>query len=496
MKWFHAIGICGKATSNIALMFKRAGWFVTGSDLQFFPPASDFLSNNNIPVVEGYNYAHLNKDFWQTNAIINQFYKEEFAQLPEHPDLCLIVESASSQNKEYLYAKKLGVRVSPFAEILKDYFIKPNSIVVTGTAGKTTVTALITLILKNLDINPSYMVGAEVIDMPDSIQNTTSSWSVTEGDEFFSRELSTGAKFLKFNPKYLVITSLGWEHQDVYPTKELYLDEFKKAVQMVPIDGVVLAPDNVSEIDYVLSGFTDKKIVRYKYSDTKKTGVWSIFKENDSLNVCDLAGKSYITLTASLLGKYNVENICGVVALIDFLAVDLIKTNSNLTLPKIKEVVAATIKDFKGPKKRIEILKKTQNTMVIDDFAVAPDRIKNTLQTLAENFPEYKIVTVFEPNSGSRPKDVSTLKNLYQNSFFQSELVILPELSTLNQNLATEFEIVKSLKEMNINAINIPAKEIEQFLLKHRKGSLDKNIYLFCSSYRLTSIANKFALTI
>lgn len=496
MKWFHAIGICGKATSNIALMFKRAGWFVTGSDLQFFPPASDFLSKNNIPVVEGYNYVHLNKEFWQNNSIINQFYKDEFATLPEHPSLCLIVESASSQNKEYLYAKKLGVRVSPFAEILKDYFIKPNSIVVTGTAGKTTVTALITLILKNLDINPSYMVGAEVIDMPDSLENTTSSWSVTEGDEFFSRELSTGAKFLKFNPKYLVITSLGWEHQDVYPTRELYLDEFKKAVEMVPSDGVILAPENGPEIDYVLSGFSSKKIIRYKYSEAKKPGVWSIFKEKDKLNVIDPTGKNYITLTTNLLGKYNLENICGVVALIDFLSVDLVKRNSNLSLQKIKEVLANTIKDFKGPKKRIEILVKNQNTMVIDDFAVAPDRIKNTLQTLAENFPEYKIVTIFEPNSGSRPKDISILKSIYANSFLLSELVIVPELSSINQSLASASEIVNSLKEMNINAVNIKSEEIDQFLLKHRKSGLDKYIYLFCSSYRLTSIANKFVRTI
>lgn len=492
MKWFHAIGICGKATSNIALMFKRAGWFVTGSDLQFFPPASDFLSNNNIPVVEGYNYAHLNKDFWQTNAIINQFYKEEFAQLPEHPDLCLIVESASSQNKEYLYAKKLGVRVSPFAEILKDYFIKPNSIVVTGTAGKTTVTALITLILKNLDINPSYMVGAEVIDMADSLQNTTSSWSVTEGDEFFSRELSTGAKFLKFNPKYLVITSLGWEHQDVYPTHKLYLDEFKKAVKMVPPDGAVLAPDNSSEIDYVLSEATDKKIIRYGYSDTKKPGVWSILKESNKLYIFDPAGKSYLTLTTNLIGKYNLENICGVVALLDFLALELIKTNNNLSPAKIQEVLVNTIKDFKGPKKRIEILKKTPNTMVIDDFAVAPDRIKNTLQTLFENFSDYKIVTIFEPNSGSRPKDPNLLKNLYKNSFVNSEQIILPELSAINPNLATATEIVSSLKELNLNAVNIKTEELIRFLLKHRKSTLDKYIYLFCSSYRLTSIANRF----
>lgn len=493
IKWFHAIGVCGKTTSNIALMFKKMGWFVTGSDSQFFPPASTFLEKQNIPVVEGYHFTHLNRDFWEDNQVVKDIYSEEITQVRNHPDLCLIVESATSKNKEYLYAKTLGVDVRPYAEILSEYFIRPNSIVVVGSAGKTTTTALVTTILINLGLDPSYMIGAEVLDFELSLVKNNSRWSVIEGDEYYNKDLSKGAKFLQYSPKYLIITSLGWEHQDIYPSKEIYLEEFRKAVRMVPADGAVLAPAEVSEIDKVLSEFSDKRIIRYKNTDAPKTGIWCVVENKKIFSVFDPNGILCLTFTTSLLGKYNIENICGAVALA-FNSAEILE-QSGISIDELKLKLVESIQNFKGPKKRLEILFKSENTIVIDDFAVAPERIINTIKTLKSEFPEFQIVTVFEPNSGSRPADSVTFKQMYKSAFLNTLRVIIPSLSNVDTSIASTDAFVTGLNSLGYNALHVDNSEIKNYLQADRQSSTEKYIYLFCSAYRLSEVAESVAMS-
>src|SRR5258708_1156783 len=98
MKWFHAVGICGKATSGVALMFKKMGWFVTGSDTQFIPPISTLIEQNNIPFDLGYHYSHMTREFWMNK--LNGEYEGQALTIPEYPDLALIIDLASDKNKE------------------------------------------------------------------------------------------------------------------------------------------------------------------------------------------------------------------------------------------------------------------------------------------------------------------------------------------------------------------------------------------------------------
>ena len=104
-KWIHLTGICGNTTANIAKMFLDSGWFVTGSDVQYFPPAYNVIKNNDIPHVKGYSYDHLNKDFWE-----NQLGKS--LEINDNPDLVVIIESATNKNKEYFVCEKARSRCS------------------------------------------------------------------------------------------------------------------------------------------------------------------------------------------------------------------------------------------------------------------------------------------------------------------------------------------------------------------------------------------------
>lgn len=474
-KWFHAIGVCGKATANVAKMFKDMGWFVTGTDTQFIPPASTLLEKNEIPFELGYHYTHMTKKFWEEKLGKN-------LNIPEVPTLGLIVESASSKNKELLFAKKHNVDIRPFAQILKDYLIKPESIVVVGTAGKTTTTALISFLLKNLGLNPSYMIGADVIDFPNSLVNTNSQYSVIEGDEFYSKELSSGAKFLQYKPKYGIITKIGWEHVDVYSTEEEYVNEFKKFVDIIPQDGLIIAKLKDENINTALQNFK-ASVIRYSYVKnldeiTGAANCFYITNSNNGYSIFNSDKQVICSGTTLLLGAYNLENI-----LAAYIVFSQILNNQNINI--FTEIVSR----FQGPRKRLEHLLKSDNLVVIDDFGVAPDRAKNTLETLKTAYPEYRITAVFEPNAGSRPTDKETFNKIYKDAFSNAYNIFVPTLSDTPNLINTE-EFVANLKNLKFNVNHVPTENVIEELVKDINTT--KTLVVFFSAYRLTEIAHKF----
>ncbi len=497
MKWFHAIGASGKTTANVCKMFKDMGWFVTGSDSQFIAPASDIIKNNDIPFDLDYIYYHLDKEFWEKKL-------NKSLDIPNHPDLLLLVESVTDKNKEYLYAKKLGLDVRPFSEILHDYLVKDESIVVIGTAGKTTTTTLITKILKDLDLNPSYMIGADVIDFEESIGNTDSNWSVLEGDEYHNPVLSKGAKFLQYKPKYLLITKVSWEHQDIFPTEERYIEEFAKCVKIIPSNGLIIAHDGDLNIEKVLESNINKvRVIRYKFVENVNNlvdGIYTIVKDSKNENG-DTKFQIYNPLKelvfeseTILLGDYNLENILASYILIN--EVPALKSSLDRKLINNSEFLKTSINTFKGPKKRLQKLKVSSNLVIIDDFGVTPERAFNSLKTLKDNFNDFEIIGIYEPNSGSRPSNLELFNKMYKESFNYSNLVIIPELSTSNSELIDGENMVTQLNNLGFNAMFSKTETLPS-LLKDKYtvnlGENKKTLFVFFSSYRLTAMANNLA---
>jgi len=490
MKWFHAIGICGKTTSNVALMFKRLGWFVTGSDTQYFPPASDLLKKNLIPTVEGYSYKHLTKQFWMdhlSNIGNYDLFKEKIENISLYPDLCLIVESASNKNKEYLFAKSKGIKVLPFSQILSEYLIKDESVVVVGSAGKTTTTSLIVFALQKLKLDPSYMIGGECINIQDSLKLTHSNYSVVEGDEFYNEELAKGPKFMEYKPKYLVITNIGWEHQDIYPTRESYLHVFQHLVSIVDKNGFIVALENKT----IKNVLVKAKVPVFFYSLKKKQSNYFVRVKKDNKGLISLVFNdledeiSFEVSSFSLIGEYNYLNYLALYVLIKKLN---IFGNRNNLVDFFKDVLA----EFKGVRKRLEILKKDKNLIVIDDFGIAPSRIKNSIKTIKNFFTGYKIVVIFEPNSGSRIKNDTLLKNMYDKVFDGTKMIIIPTLSG-NEDLLTGKDLSNFLNSMGYNSKYVETEFILNEVQNFLKGSKDKFVILVASSYRLTELAQNLA---
>lgn len=484
--WLHIIGVCGKTTSLVAKMFQDEGWFVTGSDHQYFSPALDFIIKNNIHHVEGFDFKHLTKDFW--NSSISGF------SIDENPNLVIFVESITPKNKEYMFAKNKGLNPKPFSEVLGEYLVKADSIVVVGTAGKTTTTAIIALIAKDLGLNPSYMIGADVINFDESIKNTESQFSVIEGDEFYNPKLTEGAKFLKFKPQYGVITSLGWEHQDVYPTHELYLKEFQKFVKLIPSDGLLVidADDNNSVL---VSKYAKCRVVQYSSmldKDAKYT--FKIVKQDSKKVVILFEGQVKVfEFSLKIIGDYNAKNI--IASFIIFNELTKLVRYSKYSITK--EKILKSINNFKGIKKRLEIInEKIVNNKVIriiDDFGVTPNRAKNSITSLHNYDPTSEIISVYEPISGSRIRDINLFNKEYSNTFKKSKLVIIPDLSSFNDGLLDSENFVLWLEKIGVNSKHIANSSIV-LSLQHEIRNRDCNLTIvFFSGYRLSSIANELS---
>lgn len=482
-KWFHAIGACGKTTANVCVMFKKMGWFVTGTDTQYLSPAKEILEDNEIAFELGYHYSHLTKEFWEQKLGVS-------LDIGDKPDLGLVVETATLKNKELLFAKKSNLDFRPYAQILNEYLIKPESVVIAGTSGKTTTTTLNSFVLNQAGLNPSYMFGGESLNLESSLENTDSQFSVIEGDEFYSKELSSGAKFLQYKPKYLILTKVSWEHVDVYPTEEEYINEFKKLIKILPEDGFIIAKANDANINKIVS---DSKIktIRYSYVEDLNTenlnkGEYYISRseiQNNKLSYKIFNSNKEILIEGetSLLGEYNLENILSSYILFrEFYSRGFLNEFQFSNFSKYVE-------EFKGVKKRLEILHSDDKLVIVDDFGVAPERASISLKTLRQIYKGYHIIAAFEPNMGSRPKDEVTFNAIYKSAFDNADEILIPNLSE-NEALCSTEEFLSFMSKLGYSVQNIAAESMAESL-KSKIQTHDKLLIVFFSPYRLTEVA-------
>ncbi len=390
-KHIHVIGICGVATSALAIAFHKAGVKVTGSDKGFFPPVSTELEKQGISFYAG----------WHPKQMIADGV----------PDLVVITTASGTQNPETLYAKEKGIPTLGYTEVFGKYFIKGKSIVCTGTWGKTSSSALLSYILDQSGFDPSYMFGGVSLSHESSAKITEGDWSVFEGDEYKSSPTDTTAKFFYYKPTHLLLSAVSWDHADLYPTEQSYFDAFKKLTSNIPDSGLIIANMQNNEVAKNLQGST-KKIISYglsgadyAYSNVTQT------KNGLSFDISN-NGHTY-KLTSPMLGAFQAENITGCFAMAHSIGIDTDK-------------IIAAIATFKGLRRRLEKRFAGEIT-IFDDIAHSPEKAASVLKNLREIYTG-KIIALFEPNIGGRERE-SVHK--YDNAFKDSDLVIIPRLTKL-----------------------------------------------------------------
>ncbi len=387
-KHAHIIGICGKATSALALALANAGWKVTGSDKGFYPPASDLLTEAGIKFYPGWHPEKMGK-----------------------PDIVIPISYAGENNPEWQYAKDNNIPLVPYTQVFRDYFIKPKSLVVAGTWGKTSSTALLAHIFTQAKLDPSYMMGGipKSGERPAHIGN--GEWSVFEGDEYRSERDDPTPKFVYYNPTHLLLTGLSWDHADLYPTEDHYFAVFEKLVSSIPPTGLIVACDNDTGVKRVLGGALAKVVTYgrqssadYQYVRVGQSSTGLRFGIKDKTN-------SY-AIESGLIGDFQAENITGAFAIA-------------LELGIPAKSIIASIRSFAGLRQRLEKVCQTKSTTVINDLAHSPDKARATLRNLREIYSG-KIVAVFEPNLGGRNAEMASR---YTGAFSAADSVIIPRLS-------------------------------------------------------------------
>jgi len=445
LKHIHIIGISGVATSALAVAFHRIGWKVTGSDKGFFPPASTELENQGV-----YFYAGWHPEKMVAHGV---------------PNIIIIGTASGSQNPETLYAKEHGIPIYSYPEAIGKFFVKKHSIVVTGTWGKTSSSALLSHILDHAGFDPTYMFGGISLSHDASARITQSNWNVFEGDEYKSSPTDATAKFFYYKPTHLLLTAVSWDHADLYPTEKDYFNTFKKLLSGLPSSGIIIANKDNAGVNSILSN-APCPIITYGSHSADYTYA-GINQNKKTLSFTLSHAKNTYTITSPLIGSFQAENITGCFAMANTIGIPITK-------------IIQAIASFTGMKRRLEKRLDGDNTQigvtVFDDIAHSPEKASSVLKTL-RNIYQGKITVIFEPNIGGRRNEALAK---YDNAFNDATTVIIPRLTTLkvadgDTHQAIDGEILaQTISRTHTHCIYIPDDEllVKTIVSQAQKGDI------------------------
>ncbi|MDP1624002.1 MAG: Mur ligase family protein [Bacteroidales bacterium] len=348
----HFIAIGGSAMHNLAIALHKKGYTVTGSDDEIFEPSRSRLAACNIlPESLG----------WTPSRITNIL------------DAVILGMHAKSDNPELLKAKELGIRIFSYPEYLYEQSKNKKRVVIGGSHGKTTITAMILHVLQKAGVECDYMVGAQLEGFDVMVRLTDEApVMVIEGDEYLTSPIDLRPKFHLYKPDIALLSGIAWDHINVFPTFESYVDQFVIFINQISKGGTLIYCSDDDELSRICPDSRhDIRIVPYSaHSYEISNGVTSIKFGNRSFPL-------------QIFGRHNLMNLNGARLICAQLGVD------DLTFYE-------EIQTFKGASKRLELIAKNGSRIVYKDFAHAPSKVKATLQALKEQFPGRNIIACLE----------------------------------------------------------------------------------------------------
>ena len=370
MQRIHLIGVCGTAMATLAALLKRKGHDVRGSDQNVYPPMSDFLASEGIRIMTGYREEHISRDV----------------------DLVVVGNAISRGNPELETVLERKIRYCSLPEAVRDHFLwGARSIVVAGTHGKTTTTSLTGWLLTHGGLDPTVLVGGIALNLGENGSSYRVGGGrdfVIEGDEYDSAFFDKTAKFLKYLPDIAVVNNIEFDHADIYKDLDEVLLAFRRLVNLVPRNGLLLLGAD-SEHALGLKSRAVSPVETFGLSDGADWQAHDI-ETRDGLTHFKVrrGGAQFGRFQSPLIGAHNVRNALAAVAVGSYAGVD-----------------AATLADglraFRGIKRRLETVGVAHEVTVLDDFAHHPTAVHETLTALRIGYPGRRVWAVFEPRSAS-----------------------------------------------------------------------------------------------
>ncbi len=364
----HVLGICGRLVGGLALVLRERGVMVSGSDEMQFAPMPELLRQAGITV-------HAS---WQADHV------------PRKVDAIVVGALVSTENPEYIEALGRKVPVWNATAFLEHFFLRAGShnLVVIGTKGKTTTTAMLVWILARAGRAPDYMIGGQVRGNLGRLRLTDAALTVLEGDEYWCASADPIAKFLRYHPHQLIVTNVGYDHREIYATPQLYAAAFQQAVGQVPEDGmIILNADDPGAM--ALLGHTSRRTQRVGFaakSDCRITHCRSSSR-GMAFRLCG------VPFRIGLSGRMHVQNAALAAVAAQQFGVAL-------------EVAAAALAEFPGLEGRQELLAQAGKLHIYYDDVYLPMAVKASLEAIRKRHPRQRLVIFFIPRyTGGRTAD-------------------------------------------------------------------------------------------
>jgi UDP-N-acetylmuramate: L-alanyl-gamma-D-glutamyl-meso-diaminopimelate ligase len=417
----HLMGICGTGMAALAGMLQASGYRVSGSDSKVYPPMSDFLRDLGIEVFDGYGGDNLSPS----------------------PDLVIVGNVITRKNPEAIALSKTDIAYLSFPQALSTFFITSRtSLVVTGTHGKTTTCALLATTLQRAGLDPTFMIGGILPEFDSNFRLGKGEYFIAEGDEYDSAFFDKESKFLHYRPQIAVITSVEFDHADIFDNLQMIKDAFRKFVALLPEDGLLIANFDDNNVRDVVSD-APCQVQSYGLDSSYH---WSFTKGQTSNGTTSFDiyrnGVHWAPMSVKMSGTHNCLNSLAVCAVMNRVGIS-------------PGAIEKGLSTFRGVKRRQEVRGVEAGITVIDDFAHHPTAVRETLAALKSGYPEKRLMTVFEPRTNSSRRSI--FQQDYVGSFDAADIVLLREPQPLEgyekQQLFSSTRLAEELlKKKNIVA--------------------------------------------
>ncbi len=385
----HLVAICGSGMGSFAGLLAEAGHEVRGSDKAFYPPMSERLQAWDIPTMVGFAAEHLD---WA-------------------PDLVVVGNACSKDNVEAVAARAAGLRMMSFPQALAEFFLSSRrSVVVAGTHGKTTTSSLLSFLLVEAGQDPSYLIGGIPANYGKSFRLGKGDIFVVEGDEYDSAFFDKRPKFVHYQPEIAVLSSVEFDHADIYADMDAYRAAFRSFLRQIPPTGLLVACDDLPEVRDLIPQ-ARCRVIAYGL------GAGAGFRARQHTEgpqgasfVLEIDGSPQGTISIPLSGRHNVQNALAALAVAAHLGLR-------------PDQAATQLPRFAGVARRMQVRGQRASVTVIDDFAHHPTAVAETVRAARQKYPDAFLVAVFEPRTNTSRRKF--FQERYPSSFAGADRVLV-----------------------------------------------------------------------
>jgi UDP-N-acetylmuramate: L-alanyl-gamma-D-glutamyl-meso-diaminopimelate ligase len=373
----------------LACMLRDLGFEVTGSDQKIYPPMSDFLVKKGIRIMDG--------------------FREE--NISYAPDLVIVGNAVVRENPEVGKLHRMGLKFCSMPQALNRFVADgKKTLLVSGTHGKTTTSSILAWILHEAGLDPSFMIGGILKNFDSNYRLGNGPYFVVEGDEYDTAFFDKGPKFLHFHPQMAVLTSVEFDHADIFHDLDHVKRTFKGFISGLSGSSLLLAYDG----DKNVAGLVDSTHCRIENYGKNTSSTWrlgSISVESPWTTFGIIKNnETFAAFKTRLFGEHNLLNALAVIAIADQLKIPL-------------PVIVGALKTFEGIKRRQEIRGERRQITVVDDFAHHPTAVRETVRAVKSVHAKGRLIAVFEPRTNTSMRSI--FQNEYPQSFEMADLVCI-----------------------------------------------------------------------